>query len=151
MIYATLMIGIIPLGALGGLAIVIREKQNNSIAAHINERSQLRRSIPTDLDKLIYDIPMNRIRYVEAMQNYVYIAYLDAEGRLTKTLERTTLKSILELSADTTIYQSHRSFLVNREAIESVRGNAQGLLLKLSDSDKPIPVSRRFIPYFRDN
>lgn len=150
MLYSHLTIGIFPIIVIGRLSLMKREKKYQHIAQEINQQKQARpTSIQTD-DLTICDIPVQQIKYIEALQNYAIIGFLNADGQLTKQTERLTLKSILEKTKGSAIKRSHRSFLVNQEAIIAISGNAQGLLLTLSDCDKEIPVSRTYVPIFRN-
>lgn len=149
MIGNTFAIGIFPVVVLGTVSLLRQEKKYRLIADEINQKEQ---RIETDnrvTDRTIFDIPLHRIRYVEALQNYVKIGYINPEGQLTERTERGTLKSMLNEVEKSTIVKCHRSFLVNRETIISTSGNAQGLLLTLSECDKIIPVSRSYVTVFR--
>jgi len=148
MIYGTFMIGVIPITVLGGVSILVQEKKYQGIAKNINSH-QVDRLNKEISERSFLDIPVDRIKYVEALQNYVFIGYVDAAGQFHKRMERITLKAVSEEVSGTSIVQSHRSFLVNRNAIISVSGNAQGLLLQLSDGDRTIPVSRSYVSSFR--
>ncbi len=149
MMYGTFMIGIIPITVLGALSLLIQEKKYQDIAERINQQKSTHVDHKSENEPLLFDIPVSRIRYIEALQNYVHVGYIDAEGQFKKLIERSTLKNISESISGSPIIKSHRSFLVNREAIISVSGNAQGLLLQLSDSDRTIPVSRSYVASFR--
>ncbi len=105
----------------------------------------------TSSDILLYDIQTSKIKYIEALQNYIKIGYLNSEEKLSEKMLRTTLKQVTSEVKDTAIVKCHRSFLVNREAITATTGNAQGLLLSLSNCDKKVPVSRKYIPIFRNS
>jgi len=148
MMYGTFMIGIIPISVIGGLSLLIQEKKYQGIAADINHHKKVEPDKRED-ERLLFGIPLSRIQYVEALQNYVYIGYTDAGGQFKKMTERATLKNILEEVTNSSIIKSHRSFLVNRDAIVSISGNAQGLLLQLSESDRTVPVSRSYVASFR--
>ena len=100
-------------------------------------------------NQYLMNLASHQIRYIEALQNYAKIGYINSTGQLIERTERATLKSILNEVEGSPIVKCHRSFLVNREAIISTSGNAQGLLLTLSDCDKTIPVSRSYVPAFR--
>ncbi|MEQ9412912.1 MAG: LytTR family DNA-binding domain-containing protein, partial [Cyclobacteriaceae bacterium] len=149
MMYGTFMIGIIPISVIGGLSLLIQEKKYQGIAADMNQHQVVHADNRMEDERLLFDIPLNRIKYVEALQNYVFIGHVDNEGQFKKITERATIKNILEEVKGSSIIKSHRSFLVNRDAILSISGNAQGLLLQLSDGDKTIPVSRSYIAAFR--
>ena len=149
MIYGTFMVGIIPIVVLGGLSLYVQEKKYQDLALNITKRKTSKANYNNEGQQFLFDIPVDRIRYIEALQNYVYIGHVDENGEFKKLTERATLKNIKEKLASTSVVRSHRSFLVNREAILNVSGNAQGLLLKLSERDKTIPVSRSYVSAFR--
>ena len=148
MIYSTFMIGVIPIFGLGFYALHMQEKKylalakNMSIPHHQNTEN-------LEDETFIFDIPVQNIKYVQGMQNYVNIGFVDQHGQFQKKMERATLKQVEEES-NGNIVKTHRSYLVNPKAILSFSGNAQGLLLQLSDSDRTIPVSRRYVSTFRD-
>ncbi|MEM6804723.1 MAG: LytTR family DNA-binding domain-containing protein [Bacteroidota bacterium] len=149
MLYATFMIGLIPLTALGIFTVLQEEKKYIEIAKDLNRKSP--NTPPSDVkdEHVLFDIPLSKIRYIQGLQNYVTLAYINEEGQFKKKTERATLKHILLELSGTSIIRSHRSFLVNRAAILSISGNAQGLLLTLSETDQKIPVSRTYVPIFR--
>lgn len=149
MIYGTFMVGIIPVIAFGAWSLHKNERKYQDIATEIN---QLKSGVAGNGkgDKLlIFEVPADQVRYIEAMQNYAKIGYIDPEGNLKISTERATLKQILSAAKGSRIVKCHRSFLVNKEAIIATAGNAQGLLLTLADCNKVIPVSRSFVPSFR--
>ena len=149
MLYSTFMIGIIPVVTLGAFALLKTEKKYQEIAQEINQ-SKPSLDAEKQLNKhLIFGIPIHQIRYIEALQNYAKIGFLNKSGDFKVKIERTTLKRILEETKDTSIIKSHRSFLVNKNTILNSTGNAQGLLLILADCDKVIPVSRTRVKFFR--
>ncbi|MGI9552231.1 MAG: LytTR family DNA-binding domain-containing protein [Aurantibacter sp.] len=149
MIYGTFMVGIIPVVAFGAWSLFKNEKKYQNIANEINQT----KTTPTNGKNIgnpsFFDIPTHQIRYIEALQNYAKIGYIGAEGFLKVKTERITLKRILAETEGTAIIKCHRSFLVNKDAIIATAGNAQGLLLSLSDCDTVIPVSRSRVPVFR--
>jgi hypothetical protein len=151
MIYGTFMIGIIPICVLGGISILIQEKKFQGIAKRINQKQTIRDiALKTD-DRRLFKIPVRQIKYVEALQNYVLVGYVDSNGQFKKMTERATLKNILDDLSGGAIVMSHRSFLVNKDAIISTSGNAQGLILQLTDCDRTIPVSRSYVAAFRSD
>ncbi len=152
MVRGTLAIGIFPIVTMGALALLRQEKKYQTIAEEINQKdasSSSRNLDATSKGEHIFDIPLDQVRYVEAMQNYIKIGYLDTQGQLQEKMERATLKSLLAEPLNQSILRCHRSFLVNRGSIVSTSGNAQGLLLSLAGCDKQVPVSRSYISSFR--
>ena len=146
MLYSTIMIGILPVTALGAWLLSQQERKYQGIANEINIDRATSKSTE---DISFFDIPLGQIKYIEALQNYVKIAYLNDLGDLKIQTERLTLKEVLSKTEGSPITKCRRSFLVNRDSIISVSGNAQGLLLSLSDCDKMVPVSRSFVGQFR--
>jgi DNA-binding LytR/AlgR family response regulator len=61
-----------------------------------------------------------------------------------------TLSRFEKQIADSTlnVMKTHRSYVVNLDAIEDVKGNAQGFLLKLYGAEELVPVSRNNINDF---
>ncbi len=149
MIANTFAIGIFPVVVLGAISLLRQEKKYQLISDEINQKEPSIEADNQTSDQAIFDIPLHQIRYIEALQNYVKISYINSNGHPTERTERATLKGILNEAKDSTIVKCHRSFLVNREAIISTSGNAQGLLLTLSDCDKIVPVSRSYVAVFR--
>jgi hypothetical protein len=149
MIFATFAIGIFPVFVSGAINLLRQEKKYQNIALEINQKNKVITSPESTNGRAIFDVPTDQIRYIEALQNYVKIGYVDLQGQLIEQTERATLKAILEEITNGPIVQCHRSFLVNRTTIISIEGNAQGLVLTLADCDKPIPVSRSYVAAFR--
>ncbi|MFK7812099.1 MAG: LytR/AlgR family response regulator transcription factor [Maribacter sp.] len=147
MFYATFMIGIIPLAFIGGFTLLGQENKNQNTDNNITRNEEYSSSLIKN--KFLFDIPLHQIKYIEALQNYVKIAYLNDDNQLKVLTERATLKEIQKTIHQGPIIKCHRSFLVNSDAIVNTRGNSQGLLLTLSDCDRTIPVSRTWVPLFR--
>ncbi|GAB5552399.1 MAG: LytTR family DNA-binding domain-containing protein [Saprospiraceae bacterium] len=151
MIFATIAIGVFPVITLGAISMLRQEKKYQGIAQEINQKSIGRGHLVTNQSvQTIFGVPLNRVQYIEALQNYVRVVYLDEQEQLKEQIARATLKSILEEVAEGAIVRCHRSFLVNQELILSTSGNAQGLLLTLAGSDQEIPVSRSYVAAFRN-
>lgn len=94
------------------------------------------------------EISVNKIIYVEALGNYINIAYHSNENR--KITVRETISNIeKKIGVSKLIYKPHRSYLVNLHFIENITGDSQGLKIHLKDSKKVIPVSRSKIKEFR--
>lgn len=87
--------------------------------------------------------------FAKAAGNYVELYYTD-NGSVSKEVLRLTLSGLLNQidKVDASIFQTHRSYVVNLQAIAKVEGNAQGYTLALLDSDEMVPVSRGKITEF---
>ncbi|GJM09876.1 MAG: hypothetical protein DHS20C11_21520 [Lysobacteraceae bacterium] len=146
MIRGTFAVGFFPTAAIATVALLRQEKKNKAIASDYTPSKNVDRS-PSNAS--LFGISENQIRYVQALQNYVTIVYVDDNLTMKKSIERSTLQGIAEQADSGSLIRCHRSFLVNMDHIASISGNAQGLLLALNDCDEPIPVSRRYIDLFR--
>lgn len=145
MLYATFMIGIIPLTFIGGYILVYQEKKQQNFIS----KNDVSKSFLSDTDQLVFGIAIPQIKYVEALQNYVKIVYINREGQLKIQTERVTLKEIQSKVKGSSVMKCHRSYLVNTDAILHAEGNSQGLLLTLANCDSAIPVSRTWVSQFR--
>jgi len=151
MIRGTLAVGIFPAIIMGASAMLQQERKYKKIASEFNLQKTTNQSTTTTNPTTILGIPTDQIRYVEALQNYVRITYIDHTRAIKIHTERATLKSILDDAKGSTIERSHRSFLVNRSTIQAAEGNAQGLLLTLADCEVQVPVSRSYVKVFRNS
>jgi len=150
MFRGTFAVGIFPTVFFGGLALLRQERKFQKIAKELNLSESKPIKTTDQTERLIENIDLRNIRYIEALQNYVKIGHLNSEGLLIETTHRNSLKKILELSRDSFIVKCHRSFLVNRSTIVAAKGNAQGLVLTLDSCEKTIPVSRSYVSIFRE-
>ena len=141
------MIGIIPLTFIVRFALVSQEKKNQNTKTEFNSKEKHSSSINSN--QHLFAIPIHQIKYIEALQNYVKIAYINTEGQLKIKTERATLKEIQAKIKEGPIVKCHRSYLVNTDTILNSKGNSQGLSLTLSDCDTIIPVSRTWVSIFR--
>lgn len=104
--------------------------------------------IKTQLKQDNFQLDPSTLLFAKADRNYVELHVLE-NGRLKKALKRMSLRSLeLQLNSISHIVKTHRSYLVNLQFLESVKGNAQGYHLKMKYLDVPILVSRTLIPSF---
>jgi len=171
MLYSTFVVGIFPVTIFGSITIVRNLKANQKIAEEVNithgnsERfkkngpassvpesdfsASANVSLPIKNSAKTFEINPQKILYLESMQNYVLIHYLDENERYQKETHRNTISAIEKILNSFGIKRTHRSYLVNPKMIEAVSGNAQGLKLKLIGHEAIVPVSRKFIQDFR--
>lgn len=155
-IYINLIFGV-PLGIIVNLVnqyyllkrhLKIAATINRSIA--IEEQDTSGNLLELEVDKFNrVQVQVNDIVYVEALGNYINIAY-NHDG-VKKIAIRETITSIEQrIGQPDLIFKTHRSYLVNLKNIEKVTGDSQGLKIHLKDYDKVIPVSRIKIAAFRN-
>ena len=149
MLEVTMLVGIFPMLGIGAWTLLRQERKHKEIAVEFNSHHNRLPATKVEESTLLFGIDIDDIRYIEALQNYVRIRYINSAGNIEDKTERSTLKKVLETATDTSLVQSHRSFLVNKNSILSADGNAQGLLLTIADCEKQVPVSRSKVPVFR--
>ncbi len=95
--------------------------------------------------KTTFEIRKEQLVYITSANNYVEIFYINDKQVLAKMLLRQTLTEIENqlVRGDGLFCRCHKAFVVNKEKIISIRGNAKSYQLMLKESDKPIPVSRK--------
>jgi len=97
----------------------------------------------------VISLSSDNFKFAKASGNYVEFFY-STDGKLVKDLQRLTLSSFEKQIANSAlnVMKTHRSYVVNLDAIEDVKGNAQGFLLKLYGTEEQVPVSRNNINDF---
>lgn len=90
------------------------------------------------------ELELQQLLYIQSEGNYSNIYYQEANQLQTKLL-RISLKNIEnQLQEYPSILRCHRSFIVNKNNITHLSGNARSHMLHFLNSDKTIPVSRSF-------
>jgi len=103
--------------------------------------------IVTSIKEENFELNIRTFLYAKVDSNYLELFY---DSTNDNELKRLTLKEFLDqLKSYPFIFKTHRSYVVNLNAIESVSGNAQGYVLHLKNFPKrTIPVSRSKIEEF---
>lgn len=155
MLRNTFLIGIFPTLILGfwvqmnALRKNVNEAQKLREAMHEHPQNEAAIELSSQNDSTILTLLVSEIYYAEAMQNYVAI-YHKRDGKMERSLFRSTIQALALQLARTPIIRCHRSYLVNTDCIEQVNGNAQGLRLTLHQVPGiEIPVSRSYIPVLK--
>jgi hypothetical protein len=95
-----------------------------------------------------FELKINEFVFAKVESNYTEI-YTFSSNQTTKSLLRITLKELeAQLKSHPYIYKTHRSYLVNMNAIQHISGNAQGYHLVLKNCTIIVPVSRSKIVNF---
>lgn len=93
-------------------------------------------------------LPMADFLYAEAQKNFVDIYFLH-DGHVEHHQLRATLASVLADASDESIFQCHRSFIVNLNQIRSAHGNSNGYQITVGDEHHVVPVSRSYVAKLR--
>jgi len=98
--------------------------------------------IKTSIPNENFELEIKEFLFAKVESNYIEVFTSSSTG-IHKKLIRLTLKELEDqLDSFPYIFKTHRSYLVNLNAIESTSGNAQGYQLMLKECSNIIPVSR---------
>jgi hypothetical protein len=137
--------------------IIVDAKMENAISRDdtaLNNSIILDKTIPIKLlgqnNNEFVELRPEQIIYLVAADNYVEVHYFEQQSK--KVLLRSSLILLYaQIEAYGIFMKCHRSYVINKALILSVSGNAQGLKLKLKNTDIDIPVSRSLNKYFSIN
>lgn len=95
-----------------------------------------------------FDLNPEYFLFAKSEGNYLEI-FLENGDKVNKVLKRMTMKEMEnQLESLPQIFKTHRSFLVNLQKVQQVKGNAQGYNLEIKSYSEPLPVSRGMIAEF---
>ena len=126
--------------------------QSESIASKDTTKSVIQKvKISIENSEIEIMLSSDTFRFAKASGNYVEFYYSESNS-ISKDLQRITLSKFEEQIANSSlnVMKTHRSYIVNMDAIESVQGNAQGYLLSLSNTEERVPVARNKVVDFND-
>lgn len=155
--YFTIAIALIP------TTIIILWQQNKWLRYYQQEASEIETALESKQEKeadLITIIgegkneeiqfQIDSLYFVKASGNYCEFI-LDNSNNIERNILRVNLKSVEhQLQHHNLIIKTHRSYLVNKEKVAHVTGNAQGLKLKMIAIEDTVPVSRANTSYVKN-
>lgn len=157
-IKSTVAIGILPILGFGAIVQAGYARRNEKLASKINfqpghpteeESPKLVRLPILQSDKYL-ELDIRQIICAEAMQNYVQIYSWDGT-KVEKEMIRNTISNIEAVLENTAVKRSHRSYLVHKDKINHISGNAQGLRLDLDPTPGFwVQVSRKYLSEFKN-
>lgn len=102
--------------------------------------------IKNNREQLVLETPIKCIIAFEANDNYVNIYHLLPEGDVAKVMHRISLKKITDLltQIDVEFFRVHKSYLINPDFIQKVKGKSQAYRIEMSHLPMEVPVSRTF-------
>lgn len=113
-----------------------------------NTKQELWVHIESSLKKESLDFLADELVFAMADGNYV-LFHLCSEDNFKKIPIRNSISSIeKQLETIPYFFRCHRGFIINTTQVESKRGNASGLTLKMKHFEDPVPVSRNKIREF---
>ncbi len=115
-------------------------KAKEQIAANKSEQTSSHLTIKSEYQSV--QVPINRITYIESMDNYIRIHTLNS----TPLQSKMSLKSIYELLPSSQFLRIHKSFVVARCAIQSYNKTA----IQLSSPPISVPIGRTYQNDFQE-
>jgi len=113
--------------------------QNSELSEITNSQITLHDQNP---EKSLTVLPDNII-CIQSLDNYIKVEWVNDDNGINSTLLRATLSSAIDaLSNIDNIIQCHRSFLVNLNYVDSVKGSALSKKCIMLYSDSIIPIAR---------
>ena len=114
-----------------------------AITGQENQPSEDLIQISSQLKKEELSFYASQFLYAESDGNYV-IFYLSINNLVKKEIIRNSINSIeQQLSGIPYFLRIHRAFIVNLKKVRSKQGNTLGYMIKLSETEIKIPVSRK--------
>lgn len=105
-------------------------------------------TIKSNIESENFELVVKDFLFAKVESNYTEIVISSSNG-IEKNLIRITLKELEDqLREVKSIFKTHRSYLVNINAIASISGNAQGYQLRFQNLKTSVPVSRSNISNF---
>jgi hypothetical protein len=86
------------------------------------------------------EVRKDDLLFIQAIENYIDIYYLDSDKRARSKTFRQTLASAQNQAAF--LEKSHRSYLINTDKISDIKGNSQNAKILIRDLEKEIPLSK---------
>jgi len=149
----TFFIGLIP------ITILVLLRQNKLLRLHKNAAQVLNEQVPVvpvseapaqavvltaENGKTQLSLQVDDLAFIESEGNYIQI-YTRKNGSMAVTTIRSSISNAgTELASYPQMMKCHRAFIVNKDFIEGVKGNAQGYRLTIKGSDKEVYVSRQY-------
>jgi hypothetical protein len=122
--------------------------ENTAVAGPENHITEDLIQITSQLKKEELSFYPGEFIYAESDGNYV-VFYLNKNNLARKEVIRNSINNIeQQLSAVPYFLRTHRAFIVNLKKIRSKQGNSLGYLIKMTDTEFKIPVSRNRIEIF---
>lgn len=132
--YSHIVIAMIPL--VGPLLVYLRQKFGECIVPFPPNTIQ----ITGENKNEILQLTKQELLYIQAIENYVEIAFVDAGQNLqSKTFRQTLLNVHQQLPF---LEKCHRSYLVNIENIKEIQGNSQSAKICFKHIEQKIPLSK---------
>lgn len=119
-------------------------KQYQNLHKHSAENLEMFH-VKDENENEVFSISATNFLYAESGNQYVIVYYLSKE-EIKKEIIRNRLKNILAMLPQTTVYQCHRSYIVNLMQVEHlIKKDGKNYLTLYTDESIKIPVSKSFL------
>lgn len=144
-------IGIFPLTAMIFLVEIYLNRRNQETAKSINAYMkpelnpisiEMIRLEPETIRAEAVELPLDDFLFARSDNNYSTIFFRSGDMVKRQLLRLSLKKMESQLAAHPAIVRCHRSYIVNRNNVVKVSGNARSLLLHLEGFEDTVPVSR---------
>jgi K+-transporting ATPase KdpF subunit len=154
-LFMTIAVGVFPVIFLIFTTELIRSKQLIKEAKVINKKRAVEKSkieIPVstkiqlkgETTNNYLELEIKQLLFAQSEGNYSKIHYQE-NGLLQTKLLRISLKNLeTQLEQNSSILRCHRSFIINKNNIAHLSGNARSCYIHFSNSTLTVPVSRSF-------
>lgn len=153
LLMATMAVGIFPITVLVFLSYA-KVLKNNLMEAQKMEMAIQKRPLTTEAaivsisskyQQEDLSLPLSELLWISSADNYAEVVGV-RDGKVKKSLVRTTLSELEESLSTKGILRTHRSYMVNLNQVIHIKGNAQGYQLFFKGFEQAVPVSRKYAP-----
>jgi len=123
---------------------IIFENASINLSQEIEDKKFI---LENENGKVLIELSLSQIICFEASDNYAVTYYLNQNNEVKKSMERVSLKKIEEILSDLNsldFERVHKSYIVNKNFIEELKGKAQAYKLKMNNLQIQVPVSRSY-------
>ena len=104
----------------------------------------------SDTENDILEVFPQEILSIKSSGNYIEVFYIK-EGKVFRNILRCTLEKVTkQFDLYPFLFRCHRSYLINTDRIEKVKGNKRGYTITVTGLQEAIPVSRSRIDLFHE-
>ena len=90
-----------------------------------------------------FALPRESVLYVETVDNYVCVNYLD-QGRICNRIIRNTMKTLESQLRHEGFVRCHRQYMVNTSNVKTVSKEKDGIIIHFNGCDRVVPVGKTY-------
>lgn len=94
---------------------------------------------------------VERVILIHSSGNYVELTWVDRKQTVRRRLFRQSFTNVAKaLESSDVLLKCHRCWMVNINRVVKIKRTSAGYQLEMENIDFPVPVSRNWVPYFKD-